>query len=185
MPSEKAKAWYREPESFIAMAALIVSLSAVVVGVYEAALQRAHDRAEVWPHLEISTYATPKGAEVRLENGGIGPAIVHTVVVSVDGQPRRNWSEVITAVTGKPPGEIANSTTSDHAIRAGDRVTLVAVPAAFLPPGMWEYVKRIGVRVCYSSVFGDSWVLESKQLSGTSTWTPVAQCGKQSPNLDF
>jgi hypothetical protein len=32
--------WYREPETFIAIAALIVSVSAMVVGIYEAALQR-------------------------------------------------------------------------------------------------------------------------------------------------
>jgi len=37
------RSWYREPETFIAIAALIVSVSAMVVGIYEA----AHDRAEV------------------------------------------------------------------------------------------------------------------------------------------
>src|SRR5438552_4266118 len=46
--------WYREPETFIAVAALVVSVSPVAVGLYEAKLQRAHDRAEVWPHVEIS-----------------------------------------------------------------------------------------------------------------------------------
>jgi hypothetical protein len=30
--------WYSEPETFIAVAALVVSISAVVVGVYEASL---------------------------------------------------------------------------------------------------------------------------------------------------
>lgn len=51
--------WYREPETFIAIAALIVSVSAMVVGIYEAALQRAHDRAEVWPHVELDTFTNP------------------------------------------------------------------------------------------------------------------------------
>jgi len=62
--------WYREPETFVAVAALIVSVSAVAVGIYEAALQRAHDRAEVWPHVELSTYITPKGAALFVENTG-------------------------------------------------------------------------------------------------------------------
>jgi hypothetical protein len=35
--TEANKPWYRETETFIAIAALIVSLSAVVVGIYEAA----------------------------------------------------------------------------------------------------------------------------------------------------
>jgi len=177
--------WYRQPETFIAVAALVVSISAVVVGTYEATLQRAHDRAEVWPHLELSTYAMPKGAELRLENAGIGPAVVHSIVVSVDGRPRRNWTEVIEAITSKHPDVLENSTTADHVIRAGDRVILVGVPAVSLPPGMWEYIKRVGVRVCYSSVFGESWVLETRQLSTRSTLTPVATCDKQPADMDF
>src|SRR5205823_10620728 len=105
--------WYREPQSFIALTALVVSLSAVAVGIYEASLQRAHDRAEVWPHLELSTYAMPTGAELRLENSGIGPAIVHSIVVSVDGRPQHNWAEVVEAITGKHPNGLANSTAAE------------------------------------------------------------------------
>jgi hypothetical protein len=177
--------WYRESETFIALAALVVSLSAVAVGIYEAALQRAHDRAEVWPHLELGTWSTPKGAELRLENSGIGPAIVHSIIVTVDGRPQRHWSDVLETITGRKPAALENATTADHAIRAGDRVTLVGVPAASLPPGMWDYIKRVGVRVCYSSVFGESWMLESKRLTETSTWTPIAACESQPANMDF
>jgi hypothetical protein len=179
------KPWYREPETFIALAALVVSVSAVAVGIYEASLQRAHDRAEVWPHLELSTYAMPKGAELRLENNGIGPAIVHSIIVTVDNRPRHNWNEVLEAITGRKPDALENATTAERAIRAGDRVVLVGVPAQFLPPGMWDYIKRVGVRICYSSVFGESWVLESQQLSGSSTWTPIAKCGAQPAGMDF
>lgn len=179
------KPWYREPETFIALAALVVSVSAVAVGIYEASLQRAHDRAEVWPHLELSTYVMSKGAELRLENSGIGPAVVHSIVVSVDNRPRRDWAEVIAAITGKQPDVLENSTAADRAIRAGDHVTLVGVPAQSLPPGMWDYIKRVSVRICYSSVFGESWVLESRKLSTASTWTPVASCDSQPADMDF
>ena len=41
--------WYTQPETFVAIAALIVSLSALGVGVYEASLQRSHDRAKDCP----------------------------------------------------------------------------------------------------------------------------------------
>src|SRR2546429_157304 len=90
--------WYREPETFIAVAALVVSVSAVAVGLYEAQLQRAHDRADVWPHVEISTFVTPKGASLFVENTGLGPAIIKSVVVTVDGKPRRSWDDVLRAL---------------------------------------------------------------------------------------
>src|SRR3982751_1653555 len=93
--SIRSTAWYRQPETFIAVAALVVSISAVVVGLYEASLQRAHDRAEVWPHLEISTFTSSSGASISLVNNGIGPAIIKSVVVTVDGKPQRVWHDVL------------------------------------------------------------------------------------------
>lgn len=56
--------WYREPETFIAVAALVVSVSAVAVGLYEAQLQRAHDRAEVWPACGDLDVCDPEGRVV-------------------------------------------------------------------------------------------------------------------------
>src|SRR5437667_2917470 len=97
--------WYREPETFIAVAALVVSVSAVAVGLYEAQLQRAHDRAEVWPHVEISTFVTPKGASLFVENTGLGPAIIKSVVVTVDGKPRRSWDDVLRALGDSARGD--------------------------------------------------------------------------------
>src|SRR3954463_2920805 len=87
--------WYTEPETFIAIAALVVSVSAVVVGLYEASLQRHHDRAEVWPHVEIQVFTKQTGAAIALENTGIGPAIIQSVVVTVDGRPQASWRDVL------------------------------------------------------------------------------------------
>lgn len=79
--------WYTEPETFIAIAALIVGISAVAVGLYEASLQRYHDRAEVWPHLEIQVFTKQTGADIDLQTTGIGLAIVKSVTVTVEGKP--------------------------------------------------------------------------------------------------
>jgi len=112
--------WYREPETFIAVAALVVSVSAVAVGLYEAQLQRAHDRAEVWPHVEISTFVTPKGASLFVENTGLGPAIIKSVVVTVDGKPRRNWDDVLRALGDSARAAMSTTTVVDHALRAAN-----------------------------------------------------------------
>ncbi|HEY4305500.1 MAG TPA: hypothetical protein VGM82_13570 [Gemmatimonadaceae bacterium] len=85
----------------IALAAFIVSLTAVVGGVYvyvyvyvyEAWLQRSHDRAEAWPHVEIGTWITDSPVTLRLDNSGLGPALIHSVEVSVDGRAQRSVDE--------------------------------------------------------------------------------------------
>ncbi|HVX39029.1 MAG TPA: hypothetical protein VHB25_05580 [Gemmatimonadaceae bacterium] len=175
--------WYREPETFVAVAALIVSISAVVVGIYEAALQRRHDRAEVWPHLEIGTYTSPKDAKLSLQNNGIGPAIVQSIVVTVDGKPRRNWDSVLVAVAG-----VANknqeTSAAGRGIRAGDAVELLGVLRAALPPTFLDQVGRIAVHVCYTDVFGDAWTV-TDTLGKRDVWRNVDRCPPQPSDAEF
>jgi hypothetical protein len=181
----EGRPWYREPESFIAMAALIVSVSAVVVGLYEAALQRKHDRAEVWPHVEIETFATPTGASVSLENTGIGPAGIKSVVVTVDSQPARNWSEVIGKLLGHEAPLFSNSSTVGHGLRAGDRITMVGLSRESIPPGFWKSVARVGIKVCYASVFEEYWTVTTMSLGNGGAWEQVKSCPEQRPDADF
>jgi hypothetical protein len=176
--------WYTEPETFIALTALVVSVSAVAVGIYEASLQRKHDRAEVWPHVEVSVYVSPAGATVYLENSGIGPAIINSVVVTVDGHPQRNWADAAQALVGGNPGLTQTSTVVNRALRPGDRVTMVGIGKERLK-GFWQYVGRLAVRVCYASVFDDHWLLSDDRLGGTSVWKPVDSCQPQASGTDF
>jgi hypothetical protein len=172
--------WYREPETFIAVAALIVSVSAVVVGIYEAQLQRQHDRAEVWPHLEMTTLTSANGATLSVGNTGIGPALIKSVVVTVDGKPAHNWTEVMTALLGhEPPAPFSNSTIAESALRPGDKVTMLGLPNADMPPGFWKSVHRVGLSVCYSSVFGEYWQLRDSAIGGRTRWETVDHCPPQ------
>jgi hypothetical protein len=177
--------WYEEPETFIALAALVVSVSAVVVGVYEASLQRHHDRAEVWPHAEIQVFTKPTGAELLLVNTGIGPAIVQSIVVTVDGHPRSNWTDVLRTLNGVEPAPFGHSSVVQHGLRPGDRLELLDLPVADLPHDFWSSVARVRVRICYSSVFEEHWVVESKRLGDPVTWAAVASCPSQAASADF
>ena len=184
-PRGDASPWYRQPETFIAFAALIVSVSAVVVGVYEASLQRAHDRAEVWPHLELETFVEPKGASVYLENTGIGPGIVQSMVVTVDGHPERNWDEVVAALEGHPGTPYANTSAVDHALPAGQRIALLSIDRANLPSGFWPWIGRLGITVCYRSVFDERWQLASSHLGVRTSLRAVDRCPPQAPGTDL
>lgn len=180
-----ARPWYREPETFIAIAALVVSVSAVVVGIYEASLQRAHDRAEVWPHVEISTFISGNGASVGLQNNGIGPAVIKSIVVTVDGRPRRDWPDVVQALLAKTTANFASSTVVDRGVRAGDKVEMLGLPRELVPPEFWKAIARVGVVVCYSSVFDQFWEVSDKHLGSASVWRSVEACPAQTKGTDF
>jgi hypothetical protein len=169
----------------VAIAALVVSLSAVIVGIYEAALQRRHDRAEVWPHLEIATFTRPAGAVVYLDNSGVGPGIVEQFVVSVDGRTMHDWPEVLTTLSGRAVPSFGHTSVIDHAMGAGDRLAIADVPSAALPPNFWTAVKRVTMSLCYRSVFDERWTLTVPRLGERLSWQPVAKCPTQPRDVDF
>ena len=185
MTDTTTRRWYTEPETFIAVAALIVSVSAVVVGIYEASLQRHHDQAEVWPHVEIGVFTKQNGATIQLENTGIGPAIIKSVLVTVDGQPQANWSGVLRVLNGVEPMPFSNYSAAEHGLRPGDKIALMDVPIADQPHDFWKAIARVGMTICYTSVFQQHWVVESKSLGHGILWRDVAACPAQPINTEF
>jgi hypothetical protein len=184
MSMNSNRPWYREPETFIALTALVVSLSAVAVAIYEAALQRAHDRAEVWPRVELATITTSSGAEVVLENTGIGPAVIKTVAITVDGKPASNWGSVLHALLDRDPLH-TSTTVVEHGLRAGDKVTLMSIGAADVPSDFWKTAARVAASVCYASVFDEYWIMRENHLGGTSAWERVRDCPQPLAGTDF
>lgn len=181
----ESRRWYTEPETFVAIAALIVSISAVVVGIYEASLQRHHDRAEVWPRLEIGTFTNgAKGASIIVENSGIGPAIVESAVITLDGKPQHGWGGIVEGIGGDSLG-LSNYSISGHGLRPGDQITLVGIPAGGAPHPFWEAIARVGVTICYRSVFDERWIVESKRLGHGVKWRDVDSCAPQDTSADF
>lgn len=180
----ETRRWYTEPETFVAVAALVVSLSALGVGVYEARLQRTHDRAEVWPNLEVGTFTSNDGANVIVDNTGLGPAIVEMVSVAVDDAPKQTWHGVLGALLGDSTRNFGNTSLVEHGVRPGDRVEFLRLPPASMPMPFWSQIARIKIRVCYRSVFDERWMLDAR-LGTATRRTHVSECPKQAPGDDF
>jgi hypothetical protein len=176
MDDVKTARWYAKPDMMVGIGALVVSLCAVCVSLYGAALQRAHDRAEVWPRLEFALWTTPKGADLYLQNTGIGPALVEYVRVTVDGKPVADWNAVLSEVLGAAQANFDHAQITDHALRAGDRTDVLGIENTYLPPGSIDKFMRVGVDVCYASVFQERWRLVTEHLGGPSRWEKVDNC---------
>jgi len=176
--------WYRQPDLFIALAALVVSISAVAVGLYEAALQRAHDRAEVWPHLEVGTFLAERGATVVLTNSGLGPAIVKSIAVTIDGKPVKDWAAALQTLLGAPAANFVVTTVFDTAVRPGDHVQILGLGQAQMPSPFWKSIGRVAVTICYASVFDQFWAIDAR-LGGRNVWRAVDHCPPQRADDDL
>jgi hypothetical protein len=82
--------------------AVVVSSFALFVSFYQARIAERQAHASVWPYLSIDYDINDQGQRIgfiwTVENNGLGPALIQSVIVSVDDKPQRNWDEVSKAL---------------------------------------------------------------------------------------
>src|SRR5262249_33862636 len=116
----------RDWDGVAAVIAAFVGLLALLVSGYTAYLQRQQVRAQVWPYLEPGMSGSKR--EVILFNKGVGPAIIRSVQVLVDGKPQRNWSTVFAALGIPYDHHIPYSTINGVVISANDHIDQLLFP---------------------------------------------------------
>ena len=166
--------------------ATLVGVCALGVAGYTAYMQRQQVRAAVWPILEFGSSNAPD-IHFTLANKGVGPAIIRNVIVKVDGQPVKNWYEVLDRLVG--PGEHPGSEMdmSGHVFAPGESMTILTPfdpdrkPIAFDKSNpLWVKMnkdrERVTVEICYSSTLGECWTLRASGGSERSTTTETRSC---------
>jgi hypothetical protein len=182
----RRRAFWREPEWVITIVAVVASIGALILGAYTAQLQRRHDSASVWPHLELGILFTPRTAGMQVSNSGVGPAIVQSVIVSVDGHPLRSWPEAFKILIDSPATKYSSSSVSDRVIRAGETVNWFALPTDILPPDIQTRLARVVIEICYASVYDEHWIVADAHAGQHSEWRTVKKCpAAKEPRNEF
>jgi len=174
----------RRASRYDAVIATLVGLCALCVSAYTAYVQRQQVRAAVWPILEFDSSNAP--IHFILANKGVGPAVVRHVILKVDGQPVRNWKEVLEKILG--PGEHLGSESdmSGRVFAAGESMTVFTPrdpennPLNFDKSNpLWVTMNkdrlRVTAEICYCSTLGECWTLRAGGLT-PSTTTETRRC---------
>jgi hypothetical protein len=165
--------------------ATLVGVCALCVAGYTAYMQRQQVRAAVWPILQCDSSNDPD-IHFTLSNKGVGPAIIRHVAVAVDGQPVRNWKEVLEKILGPGMHPFSESDMSRHVLSAGESMTIFTPRDAENKPIAYDrsnpfYVQmnkdrlRVAFEICYCSTLGECWTLRSDGKGNTST-TETRRC---------
>jgi hypothetical protein len=175
VPEEKAT---RAAIRYDVVIATLVGFLALCVSGYTAYVQRQQVRAAVWPILEFGSSNAP--IQFTLANKGVGPAIIHHVIVKVDGEPVKNWYEVLEKILGpgKHPG--SESDMSGHVFSAGESMTVLTPndpndnPLNFdKSNSLWVQMNkdrfRVTVEICYCSTLGECWTLRAGGKTPSTT----------------
>lgn len=162
-------------ETVGSIVAMIVGVSALFVAWDQAQVMRAQKHASVWPIVSsdfvISGDENSRTLEFVVENAGVGPALVESISLKLNGAAAHRWRELEETLFGAEiTGSMAfNGNDLEGAVlAAGESVTVMkgtwsageetdaafqALAARYLEGGAPDVV----LEVCYCSVFDRCW----------------------------
>ncbi len=170
----------RNWDAFAAVIAAMIGLLALLVSGYTAYLQRQQVRAQVWPHIEIST-SNFRDLSLGVGNQGLGPAKITALRVRIDGKPVKHWYEVVRAY-GQKGTEGFSFTTLNGTVVPADKAMPIFVPAdtdesrIMFESFLNEDKHKFEIDLCYCSLLDECWYATDSAKPHQNQSTPIDQC---------
>jgi hypothetical protein len=166
--------------SFIGFLALLVAGYTAYVQRYTADIQAEQVRAQVWPWLVAGNNDNNESIEVY--NKGVGPAIVHSAQMWVDGKSQPDWDHLLDALEMARPRTYSESTIYPNVVSAGETVPIIK----FAEDGTYQRFRTAAIRkhltiaICFCSSLGECWRYWDNHLVGYKEGKvqvrPVGKC---------
>lgn len=177
-------------DAIAAVVAALIGLLAIFISGYTAWNVRQQTRAQVWPYLQLgeSDYlpsqilnggvpVASQGGALEALNKGVGPAIVRSVEVLVDGKPQQGWGPVFKALGYHSNPKFEVSSFDHEVLSPGNTLNFFVI----FGQKAWmhfksKFVKHVTIRTCYCSTLGDCWTstLDFRNLQPQGQ--PVSSC---------
>lgn len=172
---DETPAWKLFAELLRLWLPILLSICAITLTVVQSTATRRHARLSVQPRLEWRIEADDRAGllAVSLTNVGLGPAILKTVSIAVDGQARPlsdvRVCEDISRQIGRPADSFDTYCfvqSSERVVRAGDTLELyrsqpAPVHAGDDHTGQGADYRRFGVVGTYCSFYEECWKIET------------------------
>ncbi|MEL7163302.1 MAG: hypothetical protein AAFN92_21270 [Bacteroidota bacterium] len=181
------KYWNRfqaiDANRILALAAVFVSVCALYVSIQEMRLMRQQQKVSFYPHLALGRHYSEEGFSLYIKNSGTGLALVNSVQLTNGERYFTDWPEVIAHYMPDSLAfgydHLSSSTINEEVLTPGEEVRLFAVKWR---PGVREFeeeARELTMRICYSSLLDDHWVLENE-----TRWQEEQACVKV-PEKEF
>jgi hypothetical protein len=155
--------------------AVFIALTSLSITLYEAQATREHDRMSVWPRLSQESSDSGGIYDRAITNVGLGPALVRSYEVRIDGTPRTSWERVVTelvAATNKKPGFFFSHVGAGTVILPGHTLHVLTVMGREFSSLAIAQDHRVVSRLCYCSLYGECWSAASDKTDPA----PVRTC---------
>lgn len=170
-PSKKKTSFFTwikaNSNGVLAISALFISLSALVVSVVEMRTMQVQQKAMVYPHLDCGESYSSEGFTIYAKNTGTGLAVVKSVEVSLDDKPFNSWMDIINYVL--PEGHrvgyniVSSNTINGKVIPAGEFIKVFGVRWTDESRTLVDKMITLKYRICYCSLLGDCWEISTDE----------------------
>jgi hypothetical protein len=185
---------------FIAIAAVLISALTAGTLFYQTRVIGDQFAATIWPYLSVGTTYDSGGETIEVANDGVGPALVRSAQLYVDGHKVRAWNDYIKAIARDPElrrlfiraqtaiqsGSAGHATITMSSIgpsstlRPGEARTLLKISLPFSVPLRAMVKHVVALDLCYCSLNGSCWTLHATPGQINSDPTPVSHCADRS-----
>lgn len=182
----------------IAVCALLISTLATGAAWWQGRVLQAQTQvlqeqlgAQVWPYVTVTENYYNSSAQIAIANDGLGPAVLRSAVVSVDGVPRSSFVDLMHAILGPhiiaraPRGSqmniSANSVAPGSVLRAGESRTILGLTSNTYAKEFMGAFPRMSFRICYCAIIpGKCWLSDSASARDPQ---PKPACGEIANDL--
>ncbi len=155
----------------------LIALAALATAVYTAWITRQQQKMAVWPYI-MQANSDSGGAYNRLvRNAGVGPALVRSFELRIDGTPARDWDDVFRRVGWRPPprGSLSSGLGPGSVLMPGQTISLLTISDS----ADWHrfrraVVPRLHTIACYCSLYGECWRDDSEEAEPRRAACPRA-----------
>ena len=181
---------------FMAIAAVVISAVTAAALIYQTRVIGDEFAAAIWPYLSVGTTYNASGETIEVSNDGVGPALVRSAQLSVDGRQVRAWNDYLDAIERDPElrglfirakaaveaGSAANATITMSSIspsstlRPGESRTLLKISLPFTVPLGAMARHALALDFCYCSLNGSCWTLHAIPGQISPDPAPVSHC---------
>lgn len=181
---------------FIAMGALLVSALTAGTLIYQTRVIGDQFAATIWPYLSVGTTYEDNGETIEVTNDGVGPALVRSAQLRVDGRVVPAWNDYLrilaqdrqlrgiflrtrdAVLAGSAPHAMISTSSigPSSTLRPGESHTLLKIALAGTVPTSLLMKHSVAIDFCYCSLNGSCWILHAMPGRINPDPQPVSQC---------
>ena len=148
--------------------AIIISLAAMFVSIYEASILKSQQTSMVWPYLDLSQQYDNNGFAIEISNKGTGPAIITSVQVDYNGLPVESVDVLMDSLNPNRTfgyDILRNSTLGNQVVMSGETRVVFGLPYNDETRVVQSNLGKVRIRIGYKSVLEEHWYFDSQEGS--------------------